>query len=87
MSAQFRPYVVRRYVAAVYERIAIPPAYDSEEKMIFFARGAMLGRYRCALVLGTEQVIWFDEKGAIVLREESGAKVPKARPDVGRMIG
>ncbi len=86
MSEQFRPYVVRRYLAAVYERIAIPPAYDSEEKMLFFARGATLGRYRCALVLGPKRVIWFDEKGAIALREDSGAKVPRARPDAGKVL-
>jgi len=86
MTQQFRPYVVRRYLAAVYERIPVPAELNTEREMILFASGATLGRYKCSLVLGPGRAIWFNEKGEITGRDEHDAQLPHAKPDVGKLL-
>lgn len=87
MSEQFRPYVVRRLVAAVHQRIPVPPECTTEEEMIAFVREVQKGHVlQCALVLGPGRAIWFNEQGEIVGRDEKDAQLPRAKPDVGRVL-
>lgn len=86
MSEQFRPYVVRRLIAAVYQRIPVPPECTTEKEMIAFARGAILGRFKCVLAPAPGQAIWFNEHGEITGRDEKDARLPRAKPDVGSVI-
>ncbi|HOW51489.1 MAG TPA: hypothetical protein PLV42_05530 [bacterium] len=83
---EFRPFVTRRYLAAVYERIPVPAELTTEEEMAAFARGATLGRFKCVLAPGPGRAIWFNEKGEITGRDEHDAQLPRAKPDVGRLI-
>ncbi|HNT28193.1 MAG TPA: hypothetical protein PKH10_08445 [bacterium] len=86
MSQQFTPYVTRRLIAAIYQRIAVPPECVTEEEMITFTRATTQGHFKCVLVPGPGRAIWFNEKGEITGRDETGAKLPEARPDVGRVV-
>ncbi|HSA34582.1 MAG TPA: hypothetical protein P5077_12720 [bacterium] len=44
-SLEFKPFVVRRYLAAMYERIAIPDELVTGRDMIIFASAATGGKW------------------------------------------